>query len=371
MIEMLKAWYRRYLSDPQAVLLLVLLLIGFTVILTMGQMLMPVLAAIVISYLLESVVQFMCRYGSGRLTAVILVWLVFVAFLVFLIFGMIPLLTEQMYQFVPEISKYWDNLQTYVTTLPEKYSFISVDQVQKLVIEMKTTVDAIVNKILTGFSLSALTNSFIALIVYLVLLPLMVFFFLKDKMLITNWLGSFLPRNRVLASQVWEEMDQQLGNYIRGKVWEILIIGGVSFIVFTLFGLKYAFLLSVIVGLSVLVPYIGATVVTLPVAAVAYFQWGLESQFVWLMIAYLIIQMLDGNLLVPILFGNVVNLHPIAIIVSIIVFGGLWGFWGVFFAIPLATLANAILRSWPRVESIDIMDDTGEVKNQSDPAIDT
>ena len=351
MFELLKTWYQRYLSDPQAVLLLVLLVFGFTVILTMGQMLMPVLAAVVISYLLESVVQYMCRFGSGRMTAVIMVWCVFVAFLVFLVFGMIPLLTQQVGEFIPEVWNYWNNAQQYSMSLPEKYSFISVGQVQKLVVEMKALLDAIFEKALTGISLSFLTNGFIALIVYLVLLPLMVFFFLKDKKLITNWLGSFLPRERVVASQVWEEMDQQLGNYIRGKIWEILIVGGVTFIVFALFGLKYAFLLSVLVGLSVLIPYIGATVVTIPVAAVAYFQPDMgSSQFIGLMVAYLIIQMLDGNLLVPILFGNVVNLHPIAIIVSIIVFGGLWGFWGIFFAIPLATLANAILRSWPRVE---------------------
>jgi putative permease len=63
--------------------------------------------------------------------------------------------------------------------------------------------------------------------------------------------------------------------------------------------------------------------------------------------AYLVIQALDGNVLVPLLFSEVVNLHPIAIIVAILVFGGLWGFWGVFFAIPLATLVQAVLKAWP------------------------
>jgi putative permease len=69
------------------------------------------------------------------------------------------------------------------------------------------------------------------------------------------------------------------------------------------------------------------------------------------MIAYAIIQALDGNVLVPLLFSEVVNLHPVAIIVAILVFGGWWGFWGVFFAIPLATLVQAILKAWPRVAS--------------------
>ena len=142
-------------------------------------------------------------------------------------------------------------------------------------------------------------------------------------------------------------MDQQIGNYVRGKFWEILIVGVVSIVTFALLGLKYAMLLGFLVGLSVIVPYIGAAVVTVPVALVAYFQWGWSSDFLWLMGAYTVIQALDGNVLVPLLFSEVVNLHPVAIIVAVLVFGGLWGFWGIFFAIPLATLVNAIISAWP------------------------
>ena len=87
--------------------------------------------------------------------------------------------------------------------------------------------------------------------------------------------------------------------------------------------------------------------VTLPVAIVAFFQFGGGWDFGSIIIAYGIIQAVDGNLLVPLLFSEVVNLHPIAIIVAVLIFGGLWGFWGVFFAIPLATVVNAVLRAWP------------------------
>ncbi|MDO6748829.1 AI-2E family transporter, partial [Gilvimarinus sp. 1_MG-2023] len=101
------------------------------------------------------------------------------------------------------------------------------------------------------------------------------------------------------------------------------------------------------VGLSVLVPYIGAAVVTIPIALVGYMQWGWNNDFFYLMTVYGIIQALDGNVLVPLLFSEVVNLHPVAIIVAVLVFGGVWGFWGVFFAIPLATLLKAVIQSWP------------------------
>ncbi len=137
---------------------------------------------------------------------------------------------------------------------------------------------------------------------------------------------------------------------MRGKFVEILIIWITSFIAFSLMGLNYAMLLSLLVGISVIVPYVGATVVTIPVALIAFSQWGVTSEFGYLLAIYALIQFLDGNLLVPLLFSEVVNLHPIAIIVSVVFFGSLWGIWGVFFAIPLATFIQAVIKAWPSHE---------------------
>jgi putative permease len=122
----------------------------------------------------------------------------------------------------------------------------------------------------------------------------------------------------------------------------------ISYVVFLVLGLNYAALLALLVGLSVLIPYIGATAVTVPVLLVGYVQWGYSGEFFWLFVAYGFIQFLDANLLVPLLFSEVVNLHPVAIIISVLFFGGIWGFWGVFFAIPLATMVKAVYSAWPR-----------------------
>jgi len=174
----------------------------------------------------------------------------------------------------------------------------------------------------------------------------MVFFFLKDKKELLTSFAHYLPEERRMATQVSIEMNQQILNYIRGKLIEILVIGIASTIAFVVLGLQYAVLLGVLVGLSVLVPYVGATIVTIPVMLVALFQFGISSEFGYVMLAYGIIQALDGNLLVPLLFSEAVNLNPVTIIIAVILFGGLWGFWGVFFAIPLATLVKAVLNAW-------------------------
>jgi putative permease len=182
-----------------------------------------------------------------------------------------------------------------------------------------------------------------------VLVPVLVFFFLQDKRKIIDWFVAFLPRERHLVSSVWAEVEGQIANYVRGKVVEIVIVGAVSYVTFVWLGLQYSVLLATLVGLSVLIPYVGAAVATIPIALVAFFQFGWGWDFGSVLIAYAIIQALDGNLLVPLLFSDAVNLHPVASIVAILVFGGLWGFWGIFFAIPLATVVQAVIRAWPRL----------------------
>ena len=239
-----------------------------------------------------------------------------------------------------------------VRTLPEKYPEI-VD-----VSLVETIIDNIRQRILAGgeqlvsASLSSLINV-VAILIYAILVPLMVFFMLKDKQVLMGGLRRFLPRNRTLVNRVWVEMNDQIINYIRGKVIEIVIVGIATYVPFALMGLRYSALLAVAVGFSVLIPYIGAAAVTVPVAMVALFQWGLTPDFAWLMVAYLVIQALDGNLLVPVLFSEAVNLHPLVIILSVVIFGGLWGFWGVFFAIPLATLIKAVMHAWPDGQVVD------------------
>lgn len=346
MLQILRNWFDRNFSDPQAVYLAVLLLLGFSVVIFAGSMLLPVFAGIVIAYLLDSVVLFLEK--RGRLRAVLLVFLVFITLLVFVLFGLLPLLAGQLAAFIQELPTMINRGQELLLQIPEHHPYISQAQVMSVIATIGSEVRSF-GHVMVGNTLASI-SSIITLGVYLVLMPLLVFFFLKDKDLIISWFAAYLPRQRTLMKEVWKEMDTQLGNYVRGKIWEIVILGTVSVLVFMALGLNYAVLLGILVGLSVLVPYIGAVAVTFPVVLVAFFQWGLGADFVWLVVAYLVVQALDGTVLVPLMFSEVNNLHPIAIIVAVLFFGGLWGFWGVFFAIPLATLVQALLSAWPRTQ---------------------
>ncbi|ABI57822.1 AI-2E family transporter [Alkalilimnicola ehrlichii MLHE-1] len=350
-MQLIRDWFSRTFNDPQVVVLGLVLLLGFGVVLFMGNMLAPVLASLVLAYLLEGFVRYLERWRVPRLAAVTVVFLSFTAFLLALFLVLFPVLYRQLVQLVEQLPAILARGQALLLQLPEHYpQLFSEAQMREIIDGLRRELIDWAQRVVTSFSFQSVVV-IVTLLVYMVLVPFMVFFFLKDKRLMLQWLSDHLPRDRGLASEVWREVDLQIGNYVRGKFVEIIIVWAVTFITFSLFGLQFAMLLAVMVGLSVIVPYVGAAVVTLPVAIIAYFQWGVSPEFAWLMVAYFIIQALDGNVLVPLLFSEAVNLHPVAIIVAILVFGGVWGFWGVFFAIPLATLIQAVIKAWPSAAS--------------------
>ncbi|OUL59609.1 AI-2E family transporter [Pseudoalteromonas ulvae] len=345
MFEFVKSWYERKFSDPHSVTLLLVICAVVSLLYFVGSLIIPVLVAIVVAYLLEWPVQRLALLGFSRLMASTLVMLCFSGIAIASFFGIVPVLWQQTSNLLQEAPHMLEQGKSFLMQLPHQYPELITE------IQIKTVVGTVENKfiefgqVILSVSLTSLKD-IVALLIYLILVPLLVFFMLKDKQELVGGIGRLLPDQRRLISQVWLEMNQQIMNYIRGKVIEILIVGGASFITFTLFELRYAALLGVLVGCSVLIPFVGAALVTIPVAAVALFQFGVSPEFWYIIIAYSIIQALDGNVLVPLLFSEAVDLNPVYIIVAVLFFGGLWGFWGVFFAIPLASLVRALLNAW-------------------------
>ncbi|WP_445767714.1 AI-2E family transporter [Rheinheimera sp.] len=345
MLDWLKKWYVHKFSDPQVVTLFLLLLIGFMSIYWLSGILAPVLVAIAFAYLLEWPLLRLTQLGVSRAVGTVAVVSAFVGVATLTLMWIIPIVWYQGRNLLRDLPQMIEQGKAYLMQLPESFpGVVSVEQINILMHSVDERLMTFGRDMLQ-LSLASIVD-LVALLIYLVLVPMMVFFMLKDKSKLTASFVQLLPAERKLIGQVWHEMNAQIMNYIRGKILEILIVGAVSYIVFALFGLNYPLLLGVLVGLSVLIPYIGAAVVTLPVALVAFFQWGPTAEFGYLMLAYGIIQALDGNLLVPLLFSEVVDLNPVFIIIAVLFFGGLFGFWGIFFAIPLASLVKATVNAW-------------------------
>lgn len=349
-LPFLKKGLRRVLPNTQAVGLATILVISFVLIYSLSDLLMPVFISIVLAYLLEGLVVKIEKFKVPRLISVYLVFSFFMTCLVFLLFYLLPIISEQAVELIQQIPYIIKRAQSEVMRLPQAYpQFISERKISDLIFTVQKELLTYGQNVLSISAASVM--GLVSTLIYLFLVPMMVFFFLKDKQTLLTWFLQFMPKDRHLSVRVWDEIDQQIGNYVHGKFAEVFVLWAVSIVTFTALGLDYALLLSVFMGVQVFIPYVGATLVTFPVLGVAYFQWGLSGDdFMMVVIAYSIIQALDGVVLVPLLFSEAVNLHPVAIIVAILFFGGLWGFWGVFLAIPLATVVKAVLRAWPRIE---------------------
>lgn len=346
MKKLVQDFFDRYFHDEESIILVLLLAAGLFVLLNLGSVLAPLVTAIVVAYLMQGLVNTLLKRGLSQRLAFVLVYTLFFGLFLIGLFFLLPRAWNQLRRLIEELPNLLSQWQSSLMLLPERYpSLFSETQIQDFILGVRGELGGY-GQVILEYSLASIPG-IISWLVFLILVPILVFFVMKDKSQLIEWAGNFLPRNRPLMSKIWHEMDQQISNYVRGKGLEILIVGLASFLLFSILGLNYAILLSVLVGLSVIVPYIGATAVTIPVAAVAYVQWGIGGEFYTAVIAYGILQLIDGNVLVPIIFSEAVNLHPVAIIAAVLVFGGIWGLAGVFFAIPLATLVKAVINSWP------------------------
>ena len=346
MLEEINNLFRKIFSNEETLVFGMLLTVAFLILFFLGNILTPFLISIIFAYLLVGMQKRLEDYGFNSTIALILTYSFFLLLGIALMVWLGPLVYQQLQSLILEIPRWVNAFMIFAQNVPEKYpDLVSSDQITAFLQSLSGQITAISQDFLKA-SIAGIQNT-VTIAINLILLPILVFFFLFDREPIISGFLNILPKERAMLKKVWIEMDGQLSNYARGKAIEIVIVGLTAAILFMYFGLEYIALLSVFVGFSVLIPFLGAFIVTLPIAAVGLLQFGLSFDFWFLMGAYLVLQILDGYLLVPILFSDAVKLHPVIIMLAVFVFGGMFGFWGVFFAIPIATLIKAIWNSWP------------------------
>lgn len=339
-------WYERHLGNPEAVVFILFFIFLTTALYYLGSILLPLLIAIVLAYLLERPVSWLSRLNVPRTISVAIIFVGFIGLSVLVAVGIVPILKQQLVALMNNLPDMFQEGKKLLVAIKNEYpGFIREEQINDVVDYIKN-IGTGVGKLVLSFSIASISN-ILTVLFYLFLVPLLAFFLLKDKDIFLAQAASFMPDDSNLIRKVWHEVHIGLGNYISGKFLEAFILGVVTYLVFIYYKLQYSALLSVLVGLSIFFPYIGAIIVTIPLAVVALFQMGVSSEFIQLIIVYTVLQIIDGNILSPIIFSEAINIHPIIIILAIMLFGGVFGFWGIFFAVPLAIFIKAILKLWP------------------------
>ncbi|MBW2617317.1 MAG: AI-2E family transporter [Deltaproteobacteria bacterium] len=337
-------WYRhlRSLFDPQVVLIWIMGLILVGLVVFLGKALLPFFIAVVLAYMLDRTVELLVRLRCPHWLAVIVVFCCFVVGGITLLVWLVPLVVRQMLALIDTLPAMANTLQQFVINLQARYvsnldpAYLE-DAIPRLTLEAEALIRRVAKQTLT------ILPSLFSWVIYLVLVPILIFFFLLDKKRILGWISRLLPDNRRLFSHLMDDINRQMGRFLLGKFWEMSIVSAVSISTFVYLGLNFGVLLGLLSGVSVIVPYLGVMAVTIPILLVAFFQFGITAGFLKVAIAYLIIQILEGNILAPVMVGNMVRVHPAAIILSLFICGHLWGFWGVVFGFPLAIVVKSVL----------------------------
>ena len=331
-----------WLPHKQFIILFAVLTFLVLVIAYLGKALAPFFASVIIAYLLDGLVRLLERRRIPRIVGATLVFSLFFLSVLGIFILLMPLITKQLTQLLSEVPTMVTESQHLIASLQQRYfSGAETQYLQKVIPRLAERLEAFVGS-LAGKTLMYIPD-ILGLTIYLVLVPFLVFFLLKDKKEILKWLRQFVPNSSELLFSVLVDVDRQIGNLLRGKSLEIIIMTVATWAVFWFLGSQYAVLLGILTGLSTIVPYIGVAVVTIPVLALAYVQWGWGVELLKMGIAYGVLQIIDGNILAPVILGSSVRVHPAAIVFAILACGALWGFWGVLFAIPIVSLIKSLI----------------------------
>ena len=341
MRSLLNKFIKRFFSNEESVYFAILLIFSFFFIILFGNVLLPVIISIVIAFLLNGFMTTLIKYNMSQKLSLSITLIVFFGFYLSLFMALPSIGTEinNLLQNLPII------VSSFQQNLIEMNNYFSEEEIDQIFANLSNQISVLLSSALG--QLAGTVSLMFNAILYAIMIPLMVFFFLKDKSTLLPIASIILPKENGFMQSVFAEMNDQLFNYVTGKFIEMLLVASASYILFAFLGLPYAVLIAILVGLSVIIPIFGAILVTIPVVLIGLYEWGLSENFYWLLGFYLLIQILDGNVLVPLLFSTRNNLHPVVIIIAVLFFGGIWGFWGLFFAIPLATFVKAIINSWP------------------------
>lgn len=438
MFEFFKNFYQRNLSRPEAAILILQFVTIFIIIYFFSSIFGPLLAALVLAFMLERPVSFLVKHGTSRLNATILVTLLYLAIVASIVLAVIPPAVAQLSKIAQNIStainNEYDNKNAIslsedntilvpptnaqeplvnkemanikdmpnntpldikeedasVSTLPiedsnkeiptkplspenkietdvainwimqninkvkEKlpsayHNLITQEQLHEFVKYSKGQIKNWISPILTTQLAPFIMDTMTALM-YLIIVPIFSFYMLKDKVKLLKTTGHYFS-NYNSVTIFWQEINKQVSQYLNGKCIHVLIISFINGLAFWLYGLNYALILGIGVGLSVIIPYVGAVIISVPFLIIAFLQYGLSTDCMWIIGIYLVIQLIDSYVITPMLFSETLNLDAFSILVAIIVFGGIWGFWGVVLAIPLATFVKTIVNLWPTTVS--------------------
>ncbi|MFD2194286.1 AI-2E family transporter [Oceanobacillus bengalensis] len=302
----------------------------------------PFLIAGLIAYLLYPIVEKLHSYRIHRGLAILFIYLLFFGGIGYLVYRVYPQVVHQVRDLTnnfPEFMSLYQNsihhLYEYTSFLPETVH----DKMDQVIFRIEHSLDALLSKLVNGF-----TRIF-DMVVIITVIPVLVFYFLKDYDKIKGFFKKFVPSNyQKKTSEVIHAIDDSLGKYIRGQLLVCLFVGLTSLLIFKFLDLEYALILAIGMAVTNIIPYFGPILGAVPAVIIAFTTTGQIKLVIFVIIGIFIIQIIEGNLLSPYIVGKSVAIHPVAIIIALLLGGQLFGVLGMIMAVPVLTIVRVIVK---------------------------
>jgi len=335
----------------------ILFLVGLTILLysqldfilrpifiVMSTIITPLVISFILYYLLSPIVDSLEKRGVKRVITIIIIYLVVIGLLSWLVIWLFPILQQQFNELVESIPQLFNTVVNYLQNAINNIS-LNAEQREAFDEGLSSFEDidmVIIDYLSDGFSgvtniISSVTNVFVIMLI----VPVILFFFLKDgSRFIKGFMNKVPPGRRTDISAILRAIDSQVGSYIKGQIIVALANGILMFIGFSIIGLNYNGILAFAGGILSFIPYLGPTLTFIPAAVIA-----LTDSF-WmvgkLVIVWGIVQFIEGNLIEPNILGNRLNVHPVTIILILLIMGELLGLVGMILGVPIYAILKVI-----------------------------
>lgn len=338
---------KRFLLSPRLLnwLLLGLLAIGMYVLRAkLGTALAPFVYALLLAYLLAPLVAFLERQKLSRTMAIAGVYLLLMVSLILLGVFVIPTIVAQINSLAKQLPAFSTRAQELLYELGDQYERINlppaiVDSIEASLTRLQGSLTSLLN--LLGQFIMSLFNS----VVFIVLVPILSFYMLKDMETIQGSLLNLFPtRHQSLVLTLFRRVDSILGAWVRGQVSISLLTGGLIFIGLRLVGMEYALVLGLLVALFNIIPYFGPIIAAIPAILLGLLRAPVLGLKV--LIVQVVVQHFESSVLVPHVLGRELGLHPLLIIFALLLGAQLGGILGMVLAAPLAAILLDLASFW-------------------------
>lgn len=336
-------WHKLFNSTLIVIGILILLSL-FRKYKVLGSTLSSIFIAMILAYILNPLVNKLEKKGIKRKFGTIIVYLIIVLCLVGLGYLVIPTLTAQIASFIKNLPSLLDKTAEWIDGILKSNNIANVSVLDELEKAISGYINTSSSKILnwSANAFTTITGS-IGKLLSLILIPIITYFLLVDKDKIFAMVKGILPKKFINEGfDLYNELDTAMSGFVRGRILMAVFVGVTTMIVLAIMGIEFAFVIGLITMIGDIIPYIGPFLGLLPAFIFAALKSPIKA--VWLTIIFVLIQWIENNIIGPKLLGDSTGLHPLVVLLSIIVGGGMYGIWGMILSVPLVSVSIILVK---------------------------